>query len=41
MITVADLIEYRRRHEQLVDRVTRVRMPTPYGEFIRSPSASA
>jgi 3,4-dihydroxy 2-butanone 4-phosphate synthase / GTP cyclohydrolase II len=33
MITVADLIEYRRRHEQLVDRVTQVRMPTPYGEF--------
>jgi 3,4-dihydroxy 2-butanone 4-phosphate synthase / GTP cyclohydrolase II len=33
MITVADLIEYRRRHEQLVDRVTKVRMPTPYGEF--------
>jgi 3,4-dihydroxy 2-butanone 4-phosphate synthase/GTP cyclohydrolase II len=33
MVTVADLIEYRRRHEQLVDRVTTVRMPTPYGEF--------
>jgi 3,4-dihydroxy 2-butanone 4-phosphate synthase/GTP cyclohydrolase II len=33
MITVADLIEYRRRHEQLVERVTQVRMPTPYGEF--------
>jgi 3,4-dihydroxy 2-butanone 4-phosphate synthase/GTP cyclohydrolase II len=33
MVTVADLIEYRRRHEQLVDRVTHVRMPTPYGEF--------
>jgi 3,4-dihydroxy 2-butanone 4-phosphate synthase/GTP cyclohydrolase II len=33
MITVADLIEHRRRHEQLVDRVTQVRMPTPYGEF--------
>ncbi|MBA2462541.1 MAG: bifunctional 3,4-dihydroxy-2-butanone-4-phosphate synthase/GTP cyclohydrolase II [Actinobacteria bacterium] len=33
MITVADLIEYRRRHEQLVERVTSVRMPTEYGEF--------
>jgi len=33
MITVADLIEYRRRHEQLVERWTSVRMPTPYGEF--------
>ena len=33
MITVADLIEYRRRHDQLVDRITQVRMPTPYGEF--------
>ncbi len=33
MITVADLIEYRRRHEQLVERVATVRMPTEYGEF--------
>jgi 3,4-dihydroxy 2-butanone 4-phosphate synthase / GTP cyclohydrolase II len=33
MITVADLIEYRRRHEQLVERTTSVRMPTQYGEF--------
>jgi 3,4-dihydroxy 2-butanone 4-phosphate synthase/GTP cyclohydrolase II len=33
MITVADLIEYRRRHDQLVDRITQVRMPTPHGEF--------
>jgi 3,4-dihydroxy 2-butanone 4-phosphate synthase/GTP cyclohydrolase II len=33
MITVADLIEYRRRHEKLVERVTTVRMPTPYGPF--------
>src|SRR6266508_291001 len=33
MITVADLIEHRRRHEQLVDLETQVRMPTPYGEF--------
>ena len=33
MITVADLIEYRRRHEKLVERATTVRMPTEYGEF--------
>jgi 3,4-dihydroxy 2-butanone 4-phosphate synthase/GTP cyclohydrolase II len=33
MVTVADLIEYRRRHEQLVERTTTVRMPTAYGEF--------
>jgi 3,4-dihydroxy 2-butanone 4-phosphate synthase/GTP cyclohydrolase II len=33
MITVADLIEYRRRHEKLVERETSVRMPTAYGEF--------
>jgi 3,4-dihydroxy 2-butanone 4-phosphate synthase/GTP cyclohydrolase II len=33
MITVADLIEYRRRHERLVERETSVRMPTAYGEF--------
>jgi 3,4-dihydroxy 2-butanone 4-phosphate synthase/GTP cyclohydrolase II len=33
MITVADLIEYRRRHEKLVERTTSVRMPTQYGVF--------
>jgi 3,4-dihydroxy 2-butanone 4-phosphate synthase / GTP cyclohydrolase II len=33
MITVADLIEYRRRHERLVERLTSVRLPTAYGEF--------
>ncbi len=33
MITVADLIEYRRRHEKLVERVASVRLPTAYGEF--------
>ncbi len=33
MITVADLIEYRRRHEQLVERTSSVRLPTAYGEF--------
>ena len=33
LVTVADLIEYRRRHEQLVERVTTVSMPTMYGDF--------
>jgi len=33
LITVADLIEYRRRHEQLVERLTSVHLPTEYGDF--------
>jgi 3,4-dihydroxy 2-butanone 4-phosphate synthase/GTP cyclohydrolase II len=33
MVTVADLIEYRRRTEKLVERATAVRLPTAYGEF--------
>jgi 3,4-dihydroxy 2-butanone 4-phosphate synthase / GTP cyclohydrolase II len=33
LVTVADLIEYRRRHEQLVERMTTVRLPTAYGDF--------
>jgi 3,4-dihydroxy 2-butanone 4-phosphate synthase/GTP cyclohydrolase II len=33
MITVADLVEYRRRHEKLVERGAEVRLPTRYGEF--------
>jgi 3,4-dihydroxy 2-butanone 4-phosphate synthase/GTP cyclohydrolase II len=33
MITVADLIEYRRRTEKLIERTTTVRLPTAYGEF--------
>jgi 3,4-dihydroxy 2-butanone 4-phosphate synthase / GTP cyclohydrolase II len=33
LITVADLIEYRRRTEKLVERTTSVRLPTGYGEF--------
>jgi 3,4-dihydroxy 2-butanone 4-phosphate synthase/GTP cyclohydrolase II len=33
LVTVADLIEYRRRHEQLVERVTSVQLPTAYGDF--------
>jgi 3,4-dihydroxy 2-butanone 4-phosphate synthase / GTP cyclohydrolase II len=33
MITVADLIEYRRKTEKLVERVVSVRLPTEHGEF--------
>jgi 3,4-dihydroxy 2-butanone 4-phosphate synthase/GTP cyclohydrolase II len=33
MITVEDLIEYRRRTEKLVERTTSVRLPTGYGDF--------
>jgi 3,4-dihydroxy 2-butanone 4-phosphate synthase / GTP cyclohydrolase II len=33
LVTVADLIEYRRRTEKLVERLTSVRLPTGYGEF--------
>jgi 3,4-dihydroxy 2-butanone 4-phosphate synthase/GTP cyclohydrolase II len=33
LVTVADLIEYRKRTEKLVERVVSVRLPTDYGEF--------
>ncbi len=33
MVTVADLIEYRRRTEKLVERAVSVRLPTEFGEF--------
>ena len=33
MVTVADLIEHRRRMEKLVERVVSVRLPTDYGDF--------
>jgi len=33
MVTVEDLIEYRRQTEKLVERMTSVRLPTGYGEF--------
>jgi len=33
MVTVADLVEYRRRHEKLIDRGPVARIPTPHGEF--------
>jgi 3,4-dihydroxy 2-butanone 4-phosphate synthase/GTP cyclohydrolase II len=37
LVAVADLIEYRRRTEKLVERQTTVRMPTEYGEFALVP----
>jgi 3,4-dihydroxy 2-butanone 4-phosphate synthase / GTP cyclohydrolase II len=33
MITVADLIAYRRRTERLVERIVQTRLPTAFGEF--------
>jgi 3,4-dihydroxy 2-butanone 4-phosphate synthase/GTP cyclohydrolase II len=33
LVTVADLIAYRRRTEKLVERIVSVRLPTDYGEF--------
>jgi 3,4-dihydroxy 2-butanone 4-phosphate synthase / GTP cyclohydrolase II len=33
LVTVADLIAYRRRAERLVERTVSVRLPTQYGEF--------
>src|ERR671921_475485 len=33
MITVADLIAYRRRHDKLVERVAEAQMPTKFGDF--------
>jgi 3,4-dihydroxy 2-butanone 4-phosphate synthase/GTP cyclohydrolase II len=34
MITVADLVAYRRRHERLVERVVATRLPTAFGDFV-------
>jgi len=33
IVSVADLIAYRRRHEKLVNRVTETKLPTKYGVF--------
>jgi 3,4-dihydroxy 2-butanone 4-phosphate synthase/GTP cyclohydrolase II len=33
MVTVADLIAYRRRHDKLVERVVSTRLPTGFGDF--------
>jgi 3,4-dihydroxy 2-butanone 4-phosphate synthase/GTP cyclohydrolase II len=34
VVSIADLIAYRRRHEKLVSRVTQASLPTRYGDFI-------
>jgi 3,4-dihydroxy 2-butanone 4-phosphate synthase/GTP cyclohydrolase II len=34
MITVADLVAYRRRHEKLVERVVATKLPTAFGDFV-------
>jgi 3,4-dihydroxy 2-butanone 4-phosphate synthase/GTP cyclohydrolase II len=34
MVTVADLVAYRRRHEKLVERVVATRLPTSFGDFV-------
>ena len=33
MVTVADLIAYRRRHDKLVERVAEAQLPTEFGDF--------
>lgn len=33
LITIADLVAYRRRHEKQVERIAEARLPTPYGVF--------
>jgi len=33
IVTVADIIEYRLRHETMVQRIAEARMPTSFGEF--------
>ena len=33
LITIADLIAYRRRHDKLVERVVTTRLPTSFGDF--------
>jgi 3,4-dihydroxy 2-butanone 4-phosphate synthase/GTP cyclohydrolase II len=34
MVTVADLVAYRRRHEKLIERVVSTRLPTAFGDFL-------
>ncbi len=34
IVTIADLIEYRIKHESLIERIVDVQMPTEYGDFI-------
>jgi len=41
VVSVADLIGYRYRHERLVQRVAEAKLPTPHGEFTISAYKSA
>jgi len=34
IMSIADLIAYRRRHEKLVERIAEAKLPTKYGEFV-------
>jgi 3,4-dihydroxy 2-butanone 4-phosphate synthase/GTP cyclohydrolase II len=34
MVSIADLIAYRRRHEKLVERVVDTKLPTAFGDFV-------
>src|SRR4051794_26261743 len=34
MVTIADLIAYRRKHDQLVERVVDTKLPTGFGDFV-------
>jgi 3,4-dihydroxy 2-butanone 4-phosphate synthase/GTP cyclohydrolase II len=34
IMSIADLIAYKRRHEKLVERVAEAKLPTKYGEFV-------
>jgi 3,4-dihydroxy 2-butanone 4-phosphate synthase/GTP cyclohydrolase II len=34
IMSIADLIAYRRRHEKLVEKVAEAKLPTRYGEFV-------
>ncbi len=34
MVTVADLVAYRRRHDKLIERVVSTNLPTAFGDFV-------
>lgn len=40
MITVADIIKHRMKHDRIVDRIATVRLPTKFGEFTAIPYKS-
>ncbi len=41
MITIADLIAYRRKNDQLVERVVDINLPTAHGDFTAVGTASS